>query len=111
MGYDLPLINFNRALEPLPNRGVNPENTSHLSVPADSRTDLFVEPKLQAGFTVRNLVTLKALYALGRRSKWKLRAITDGKTLSFVCPKVLHLIRYRLYSHIQTKVSNVCHCY
>lgn len=67
--YDLPLINLNRALEPLPNHGVNPENTSRLSVPADGRTDRFVEPNLQAGFTVRNLVTLQALYAVWQAVK------------------------------------------
>jgi hypothetical protein len=62
--YDLPLINLNRALEPLPNHGVNPADTIHLSVPADGRVDVFTPDNLQAGFTVRNLVTLQTLAAI-----------------------------------------------
>jgi hypothetical protein len=62
--YGLPLINLNRALEPLPHHGVDPDDTIHLSVPADGRVDHFTAENLQAGFTLRNLVTLQALYAL-----------------------------------------------
>ncbi len=62
--YDLPLINLNRALEPLPNHGVNPADTIHLSVPPDGRVDVFTPENLQAGFTVRNLVTLQTLAAI-----------------------------------------------
>src|SRR5579859_2256660 len=62
--YDIPLINLNRALEPLPNHGVNPADTIHLSVPPDGRVDLFIPDDLQYGFTVRNLVTLQALQAV-----------------------------------------------
>jgi hypothetical protein len=62
--YDLPLINLNRALEPLPHHGVDPNDTIHLSVPAGGRVDHFTPENLQSGFTLRNLVTLQTLYAL-----------------------------------------------
>ncbi len=62
--YGVPLINLNRALEALPNHGVDPQDTIHLSVPADKRVDVFSAQNLQAGFTVRNLVTLQALQAV-----------------------------------------------
>ena len=62
--YDIPLINLSRALEPLPHHGVNPEDTIHLSTPADGRVDIFDAEHLQAGFTVRNLVTMQALQAV-----------------------------------------------
>ena len=62
--YDLPLMNLNRALEPLPHHGVDPVDTIHLSVPTDKRVDVFTPANLQFGFTVRNLVTLQALDAL-----------------------------------------------
>ena len=67
--YGIPLINLNRALESLPNHGVNPEDTIHLSVPADGRVDVFTATDLQAGFTVRNLVTLQTLEAVLRAVK------------------------------------------
>ena len=62
--YGVPLVNLNRALEALPNHGVNPQDTIHLSVPADKRVDAFTAQNLQAGFTVRNLITLQALQAV-----------------------------------------------
>ena len=62
--YDVPLINLNRALEPLPHQGVDPNDTIHLSVPADQQVDYFTEAHLQSGFTMRNLVTLQALQAV-----------------------------------------------
>jgi hypothetical protein len=66
LDYGLPLMNLNRALEPLPHHGVDPADTIHLTVPADQRVDVFSEANLQAGFTVRNLVTLQALDAVWR---------------------------------------------
>jgi hypothetical protein len=62
--YGIPLVNLNRALEELPNHGVNPQDTTHLSTPADGRVDMFSPANLQTGFTVRNLVTLQALDAV-----------------------------------------------
>jgi hypothetical protein len=62
--YDLPLINLNRALEPLPHHGVDPNDTIHLSVPAGGRVDHFTPENLQSGFTLRNLIILQTLYAL-----------------------------------------------
>jgi len=66
LDYGVPLINLNRALEPLPHHGVDPNDTIHLSVPPDGRVDVFSEANLQYGFTVRNLVTLQALEAVWR---------------------------------------------
>lgn len=62
--YDIPIMNLNRALEPLPNHGVNAQDTQHLSVPPDNRVDVFSEANLQYGFTVRNLITLQAIDAV-----------------------------------------------
>lgn len=59
--YGIPLVNLNRALEPLPNYGVDPADPLHLLVPADGRVTHFIEANLRAGATVRNLVTLQAL--------------------------------------------------
>ncbi len=59
--YAIPLVNLNRALDGLPNDGVDPNDSTHLSAPADKRVDVFSNNNLQYGFTVRNLVTLQAL--------------------------------------------------
>ena len=67
--YALPLINLNQALEPLPYHGVDPADTIHLTVPPEGRVDHFTAPNLQAGFTVRNLVTLQALHAVWQAVK------------------------------------------
>jgi len=64
LDYGIPLVNLNRALEPLPHQGVNPADTIHLSVPPDGRVDRFTPDELQYGFTLRNLVTLQALQAV-----------------------------------------------
>ncbi len=62
--YDVPLINLWRALEPLPNQGVDPDDTTHMSAPASGAACHFIGDNLQAGFTVRNLLTLQTLDAL-----------------------------------------------
>lgn len=62
--YAIPLVNLNRALDDLPNDGVDPNDTTHLSAPADKAVDVFSKDNLQYGFTVRNLVTLQALDAV-----------------------------------------------
>lgn len=62
--YGVPLVNLNRALEALPNHGVNPADTTHLTTPNDGRVDVFTPQNLQTGFTVRNLVTLQSLKAV-----------------------------------------------
>lgn len=64
LDYDVPLVNLNRALEPLPNHGVDPADTIHLNVPPSTRTDVFTAENLQYGFPMRNLVTLQALGAV-----------------------------------------------
>ena len=65
--YDLPFINLALAVEPLENKGVDLEDPLHLTLPED-HDDVFVfnEETLQAGYTVRNLVTLQALDSLLR---------------------------------------------
>jgi len=62
--YDIPLINLWRALEPLPNKGIDPEETTAMSVPPGGGVCTFIGPNLEAGFTVRNLVTLQTLEAV-----------------------------------------------
>jgi hypothetical protein len=62
--YDIPLINLWRALEPLPNKGIDAEETTAMSVPQDGEVCHFSGSNLEAGFTVRNLVTLQTLEAV-----------------------------------------------
>ncbi|MBN2306313.1 MAG: SGNH/GDSL hydrolase family protein [Anaerolineae bacterium] len=64
LDYDVPLINLWLALEPLPNQGIDAVETTHMSEPADGAACYFIGPNLEAGFTVRNLVTLQALDAV-----------------------------------------------
>jgi hypothetical protein len=59
--YQVPLMNLNRALADLPNQGVNPTDTTHLSLSPDGRADIFSGEHLRYGATVHNLVTLQAL--------------------------------------------------
>ena len=63
--YDLPLVNLLAALEPLPDYGVDPNDTLHLTTPVPpATTGTFTEDALMAGYTVRNLVVMRALHAL-----------------------------------------------
>ncbi|MCX6019441.1 MAG: SGNH/GDSL hydrolase family protein [Chloroflexi bacterium] len=62
--YQAPVMNLFGALEALPGRGVDPNDTIHLSVPPDGRTDILDDAHLRFGFTMRNLVTLQALNAV-----------------------------------------------
>lgn len=59
--YQIPIMNLFRALEALPDRGVNTADTIHLSVAPDGRADVFDEAHLRYGFATRNLVTLQSL--------------------------------------------------
>ncbi len=67
--YGLPVMNLNRALEPLPNHGVDPADPIHLSVPPDKQVTNFDPDHLQYGFPMRNLVTLQALAAVWQAVK------------------------------------------
>lgn len=70
LDYDLPLINLYRALEGLENQGVDPLDTLHLTKPEPAEQVVqFNATSLQAGYTVRNLVTLQALDALLRQAE------------------------------------------
>jgi hypothetical protein len=62
--YDLPLVNLVVALEDLPDQGVNVNDTIHLSLPEDEAVATFNEDTLQAGYTLRNLLTLQTLDVL-----------------------------------------------
>ena len=64
LDYGVPLVNLNRALEPLPHHGVDPADTIHLNVPPSARTDVFTTENLHYGFPMRNLVTLQTLEAV-----------------------------------------------
>ncbi|MCC6805337.1 MAG: SGNH/GDSL hydrolase family protein [Anaerolineae bacterium] len=59
--YDLPLINLYRALEDLPDQGINLDDPIHLSSPIDDNAGNFTPENLERGYTLRNLVTLQAL--------------------------------------------------
>ncbi len=62
--YDVPLINLWLALQTLPNLGVDPIDTTHMTVPASGAACYFVGDNLQFGFNVRNLLTLQTLNAV-----------------------------------------------
>ncbi len=47
LDYEAPLVNLNRALEPLPHHGVDPADTIHLNLPPSARTDVFTVENLQ----------------------------------------------------------------
>jgi len=64
--YGIPLVNLSRALEPLANQGVDPDDTLHLHTPPDKRTGILTDEYLQYGFNLRNLITLQALDAVWR---------------------------------------------
>jgi len=64
LDYDLPMINLWLALEALPNQGVDAEETTRMSVPEGGAVCYFIDENMQAGFTVRNLVTLQTLGAI-----------------------------------------------
>lgn len=66
LDYDIPLINLWRALEALPNHGLN-DDGRHLSLPITEAGDLTL-PNLQTGYPMRNLVTLQALDTVWRNA-------------------------------------------
>ncbi|MDZ4765708.1 MAG: SGNH/GDSL hydrolase family protein [Chloroflexota bacterium] len=61
---DLPLINLYLALDDLPDRGVDPVEPIHLSLPTTDNAATFTTANLRAGYTLRNLLTLQMLDAL-----------------------------------------------
>ncbi len=61
---DLPLINLYRALEDLPDKGINLDDPIHLSSPIDDNAGNFTPDNLQRGYTLRNLLTLQSLEIL-----------------------------------------------
>lgn len=64
LDYDIPLMNLWRALDPLPNHGLNTDGR-HLSLPLTDSGDL-TQPNLQKGYPLRNLITLQALDVVWR---------------------------------------------
>jgi hypothetical protein len=65
--YDIPLVNMVKALETLPDQGVNTKDTIHLSLPEDGKVGVFSDKNLKAGYTFRNLLTLQTLDILWRK--------------------------------------------
>jgi len=59
--YDIPLVNMAKALEDLPDRGIDLEDPLHLTVPDEGTVAMFNDTTLQAGYAMRNLVTLQVL--------------------------------------------------
>ena len=68
LDYDIPLMNLWRALERLPNHGLNPDGR-HLSLPITTSGDL-TGTNLQRGYPMRNLVTLQALDTVWRSAMY-----------------------------------------
>jgi hypothetical protein len=64
LDYDIPLINLWVALKPLPNQGIDPAITTHMTKPADGNAGNLTTDDLQFGFNVRNLLTLQTLTAV-----------------------------------------------
>jgi len=64
LDFDIPLMNLWRALDPLPNHGLN-DDGRHLSQPITNSGDLS-GPNLQRGYPLRNLITLQTLDAVWR---------------------------------------------
>ena len=62
--YDLPLINLYLGLKPLPNQGVDPVNTTHMTKPEKGTTGDLTKDSLTAGYNTRNLLTLQTLEAV-----------------------------------------------
>jgi hypothetical protein len=62
--YDVPLVNLVVALEDLPDQGVNVNDTIHMSLPENDAVATFNDDTLQAGYTLRNLLTLQTLDVL-----------------------------------------------
>lgn len=59
--YDVPLINLWLALASLPNQGIDHEETTRMSFPANGEVCHFIGPNLETGFAMRNLITLQTL--------------------------------------------------
>ena len=64
----VPLVNLNQALDALPNKGIDPDNSTHLSIPASGRGDDFTSAGLLGGANMRNLLTLQVLELVTRSS-------------------------------------------
>ena len=60
LDYDIPLINLWLALESLPNHGLESDGF-HLGESAYGTSCLLMEPYLQSGYPMRNLVTMQTL--------------------------------------------------
>ena len=59
--YDVPLVNLWLALQELPNGGVNPEEVTHLTIPADGCAACLTEENLASGLTLHNAIAVMAL--------------------------------------------------
>lgn len=59
--YDVPMINYWLAMQPLPNQGISADLVHPSGPPSNAGTTLFTPEYLQYGYTVRNLVTLQGL--------------------------------------------------
>ncbi len=64
----LPLINLQKALESLPNNGIDADSI-HLTIPPDGNSGFFTDQYLATfGYNVRNLLTLQALDVIWRQA-------------------------------------------
>lgn len=66
--YDVAVINYWLAVQPLPNKGISSDRIHPSGPPSNAGTTLFTPEYLQYGYTVRNLVTLQGLDLLLRNT-------------------------------------------
>jgi hypothetical protein len=65
--YGLPLVNLWRPFETLPNQGIDPKETTHMTTPASGEVASFTKADLaEGGHNMHNLLTLQALDGLMR---------------------------------------------
>jgi len=62
--YDVPLINLYLAMKPLPNWGIDPKETTHMTLPENKMAGDLTRTGLKGGYNLHNLLTLQTLEAL-----------------------------------------------
>jgi hypothetical protein len=66
--YDVSVVNYWLAVQPLPNQGISSDQIHPSGPPSNAGTTLFTPEYLQYGYTMRNLVTLQGLDMLLRNA-------------------------------------------
>lgn len=61
LDYNIPLINLWLAFKPLAHEGIDPKNPTHMTKSDSGHSAYFDEANLNAGYNMRNLITLQTL--------------------------------------------------